>query len=399
MNLAFLSSRYYLKFGLDRDPFPPKSTPKKLFLTQDLTGLLNQLTSAIKTQTETLLVESAAGAGKSVLAEYLGYVKEANWHLCHIRGNQTLGKLELAHAIISRHFPGHRFDKTRSDMILQAFLELYERNAKLPVVVIDDAHLLAQDTLKFLLQISSLCCNGVRYRFVLFADPSINRQLDLPSLKEIDAGHREYFKIPSFSKKQTAKYLEHRLALAGQYRLPPFDRDDIDYIFSNAAGVPGEIHQYARQVMQAKVIPGRTKRILFRSAASITAALVIFVVAYAGKSGNGMDASATGTPVSIALQLPDTQVHTPATDLRKVLTKQTQTIAAAGSMNEKNKAVPVKTQVAPHRSNKAVLLADMKRQADVQAGKIAQEKAKMEIRVQLAIYDGLALRVSDVVQH
>jgi len=201
MNLAFLSNRYYLKFGLDRDPFPPKSTLKKLFLTQDLAGLLDQLSCAIKTQSETLVVESAAGAGKSVLADYLSFTSQANWHLSLIRGNATMRKLELGHAIISQHFPGHRFDKTRSDMILQEFLELYERNAKLPVLVIDDAHLLPQDTLKFVLQIASLRCNEVRYRFVLFADPSINRQLDLPSLQEIDSGQREHFKIPSFSKR------------------------------------------------------------------------------------------------------------------------------------------------------------------------------------------------------
>ena len=76
MTPAFLSSRYYLRFGLDRDPFPQNSSQNKLFLTHELTRLMDELTTAIKTQDGILVVESSPGGGKTVLAAYLDYVKE-----------------------------------------------------------------------------------------------------------------------------------------------------------------------------------------------------------------------------------------------------------------------------------------------------------------------------------
>jgi type II secretory pathway predicted ATPase ExeA len=399
MNLAFLSSRYYLKFGLDRDPFPPNSTPKKLFLTHDLSRLLSELSSAIKTQTETLVLESAPGTGKSVLAEYLTHIKEPNWHVSLIRGSDEIDKTALAHAIISQHFPGHRFDKTRSGSILQEFLQLYQINGKLPVVIIDDAHLLPAETLKFVLEIANLRYEEAQYRIVLFADLSLVKRLELPSLKEIISGQREYKRIPSFSKPQTVKYLEHRLSLAGQCKVVPFNSDDIDNIFKNSAGIPGEIHKFAKQHMQNFVIPGRTKKILVRSAASITAGVFMLVAAYANMSGDKRDATMTQAAVSIALELPDTSMEAVVTKEKKLLTELAKEKVVVSNRKDRNKVPRVISQIAPEQSNKDVLRADMKRQADIQARKIAEEKAKMEIRYQLAAYDRLALRISDVVQN
>ncbi len=399
MKLAFLRSRYYLKFSLDRDPFPSKSTPKKLFLTHNLTRLMDQIISVIKTQSETQVVESSAGAGKSVLAEYLSYLKEPNWHLSLIHGNANMDKVELAHAIISQHFPGHRFQLTRSDSTLQEFLQLYQRNGKLPVVVIDDAHLLPQDTLKFVLEISSMQYEDAQYRFVLFADLSITGQLNLPSFKKIDSGHRIYKRIPSFSKSQTGKYLEHRLSLVGRCEPMPFNDDDVEAIFRNSVGIPGEIHALAKQHMQDFVFPGRTKKIVLRSAAAMATGFILLVVVYAGMSIYDRDPAAVKAPVSIALTLPASTADTPAVEKKKTPVNRPEARVLVSEKKDRKKAISVISKIIPTRSNKDVLLADMKRQATKQARKVAEARAKQEIRIQLAIYDSLALRVSDVVHN
>jgi len=385
MNLAFLSNRYYLKFGLDRDPFPLKSTLKKLFLTHDLSRLLSRLTNAIKTETETLIVESSAGAGKSVLAEYLTYMKEPNWHVSLIRGSDMMDKSALAHAIISQHFPGHHFDKTPSRSILQEFLQLYHLNGKLPVVVIDDAHLLPSDILKFVVEISNLRHEEAQYRIILFTDLSLTNRLNVPSLKEIGSGQRTHFRIPSFSRPQTEKYLEHRLSLAGHCKVTPFNEDDIDNIFQHSVGIPGEIHIFAKQHMQNVVIPGRRKKIMVRSAASVTAGLLMFVAAYAGMSGDKRGIRNTDSAVSIALQLPDNSM------VKKDVSKEKLIVAelpkgkiAVNRKKDRQKTPRAISGIAPAQSNKEVFQADRKRQIEIQARKVAKEKAKMEIRYQLA---------------
>ncbi len=395
---AFLSSRYYLKFGLDRDPFPQNSSQNKLFLTYELTLLMDELTTAIKTQDGILVVESSPGGGKTVLAAYLDYVKEANWYLSLINATEELGKTELAHAIISQHFPRHRFGKTQPSVILQEFLQLYQRNGKLPVVVIDDAHLLPKDTLKFLMEIASLRYEGGQYRIILFADELLAKQLGRLSLKDPQSAALEYKNIPSFSKSQTAKYLEHRLSLSGKCRLAPFDNDDFEKIFRQSTGIPAEINRLGRQHMQDVVIPGRLRRIFIRTTTSIAAGLILFVVAYASMTGNVRDA-ATNNRVSIALELPDTKVQRVTGG--KEEDSLTQTPAQVAVITGKARKEKIKTVAnkSPIQNNKDVFLADMKRQRELRLRKISEKKIKMEIKLQLATYDILALRVSDVVKN
>lgn len=395
---AFLRSRYYLKFNLDRDPFPQKSSQNKLFLTHELTALMYQLIGAIKSQEELMVVESKPGGGKSVLAEYLNYAKEANWYLSLVRASEKMSNIELAHAIISQHFPKHRFEKTQSGSILREFLQLYQRNSKLPVVVIDDAHLLPQETLKFVLELSSQRHEDAQFRIILFADKAIRLQFNLPSMKKTDSVALEYLRIPSFSMEQTAKYIEHRLSLSGHCNMSLFDGEAIKQIHEKSAGVPADIHKFAKQHMQDIVIPGRIKRNVFRATASIAAGLMMFVMVYAGMSDNGRQV-ATNSSVSIALELPNGGGETIVVEEKKVSLNHAKTNIAVKDKNDRKKTVGIISKKAPIQNNKNVLLADMKRQRDTSAMKIAKAKAKAEIRLQLATYDALALRISDVVQN
>jgi type II secretory pathway predicted ATPase ExeA len=395
---SFLSSRYYLKFNLDRDPFPQKSRKNKLFLTHELTRLMDQLICAIKTQEEMLVVDSMPRGGKSVLAEYLNYTREPNWYLSLVNANDKMSQSELAHAIISQHFPRHHFDKTKSSAILHEFLQLYQRNGKLPVVVIDDAHLLPRNTLKFALELSKLRHEGAQFRVILFADKSITRQIDTLSMKEGDSIPREHMRIPSLSKTQTIKYMEHRLSLAGTCALAPFDSETIEWIYRQSAGIPGEVHKLAKLHMQDFVIPGRTRKILFRSTATIMTGLIVFVVTYAGMSGNNRQSS-TKQPVLIALELPSSTIEV-VTETEKLDPKVGSEIKSlAKSHDIKKKTIDGNSKKLPKQNNRDVLLADMKRQRDLKARKIAKEKALSEMRIPLAIYDKFALRVSDVVQN
>ncbi len=399
MQPAFLSSRYYLKFGLDRDPFPQKySSQSKLFLTHELTGLMDTLVSAIATQEEILVVESLPGGGKTSLAGYLYYLKKANWYPCLISATETLDRTELAHAIISQHFPRHRFDKTKSSVILQEFLQLYQRNGKLPVVIVDNAHLLPRDTLKFILEIASLRYEGGQFRMVLFADTSIVKQLAHQSLRSISSATCEHKRIPSFSRAQTTKYLEYRLSPAGTCRPDPFDNDAIEQIFNQSAGIPGEINKLARQQMKGFVIPGRLRDIFIRTTASIAAGLIIFVTVYAGMTTGDKDTEA-GAPVFISLKLPDNGVEVAVVEDSKIpRVQQKKNRVVSRDKNVKKTAKPVARKT-PKQNNRTVLLADMNRQTKVRARKVADKRAKQELRMQLAVYDTLALRVSDVVQN
>ena len=398
MNLAFNRSRYYLKFNLDRDPFPLKSSPDNLFFTPELKQLMDRLIAAIKSQHEILIIESTPGGGKSVLAEYLNYAREDNWYLSLIHANEKIDKTEFAHSVISQHFPRHRFDRTHSRVILEEFLQLYQRNGKLPVLVIDDAHLLSQDTFAFILKLSNLRHEGAQFRIVLFADKSISTQLDIAAGKIEDTLAREHTRIPSLTRLQTAEFLNHQIDQCGTNNISAFDEAALDHIFDNSMGVPADINLNARKHMRELSTPGRARRIIYRSAACFGGLFLFSVIANIVMLASDRD-EATVAPVSISLELPDRdsmgisvaeQIQPPIMRQVKAQTKQIRHKAIL-SVN----ASPSD----PKQNNKKVLLADMQRQDLLRARKTVLEKEKNEMRLQLAIYDTLALRISDVVHN
>lgn len=125
---GLLSDRYYLKFGLDRDPFPQKFSRNRLFLTHELNTLMAGLQAAVRDDARIQVLEAEVGGGKSSLAHYLNYVKDPNGYLGLINATPALSPTELAHGIISQHFPSHRFEKRQAAALLGEFLQLYQRN-------------------------------------------------------------------------------------------------------------------------------------------------------------------------------------------------------------------------------------------------------------------------------
>ena len=388
MKPGLFSARYYQKFDLNRDPFPPKSSQERLFLTHELTELVNQLIHGIKQQKHVMVVEAEKGAGKSSLAEYMNYLKASNWYLSNIQASDSMGETELAHSIISQHFPRHRFDKTQSTVLLQEFLQLYQRNGKLPVVIIDDAHLLPRETLNFILKISQLAVEGERFRFVLFARGNIRKYIENITFKDSDERICKIFLLPAFSQSQTLKYLEHRLTLAGRTDSRIFNEDNILPWYGESNGLPGQINSFARQQMKKTIVPGRTTFVVKRMVAALAACLVISVGLQAGRH---LESEAPGdvVPVTRSLALPASK----GLSLNDNIASVEETTMARESESLK------KTGLRAAGENKKVLLADMRRQQDLKTQKQQAALARQEMRKQIAALDALALRVSDVLQN
>jgi hypothetical protein len=179
------------------------------------------------------------------------------------------------------------------------------RNGRVPIVIIDDVHRLPIDTLKFVLELSRLRHQDELYSIVLFADLSINDRLNHPMLKDVKPDQFHHFRIPSFSKEQTGKYLDYRLSLSGQCKMNPFTDDDIQKIFKESAGLPGNIHVPARQIMQEFDVPGRTRKVFSKTVINAIVCLVVFVVVYSGMSNDYKEKTTTKISIAIPIELPN----------------------------------------------------------------------------------------------
>ena len=75
MNTSTSNDQYFLEYGLERDPFPKDVIDKNIFLTPEINRRLKQAKQHIKSSDKLLLISSAPGSGKSLLAQKLIILK------------------------------------------------------------------------------------------------------------------------------------------------------------------------------------------------------------------------------------------------------------------------------------------------------------------------------------
>jgi type II secretory pathway predicted ATPase ExeA len=312
MKLPFQDRRYYLKFGLDKDPFPRESRDTKVFLTHDMIHCLDQIKASVDCSEELVVVSSASGSGKTVLSRYLGFIKSAHWFVAHIGGHRDLDRETLAWEIIRQHFPERRFVREQAVYLLQEFLQLFARNGRTPVVIIDDAHKLPLETLKFVLEIAAFAQQGTHYRCVLFGGLNLDEKLSDPNLRNLKPARYHHFRIPSLSLQQTRKYLDYRLSLCGECSEDPFTDENVQLIFRESAGLPGDVHAPARRIMQEYSVAGGEQRMYLRSAVTASVCLLVFSAVYSAMNEDYLQkselviASRSSPSGIIPLELPGT---------------------------------------------------------------------------------------------
>ena len=122
-----------------------------------------------------------------------------------------------------------------------------------PIVIIDDAHRLDQQQMRFLLQnaTSSKDSKNVK-RFVLFGEPSLNEMLsDLADALHINIAISKIF-LPPLTREETAGYLNYRLAVAGYVGKSVFPASAVKEIHRSSEGLPGRINAIATEWLKNK---------------------------------------------------------------------------------------------------------------------------------------------------
>lgn len=252
MKTPSTDSRYFLKYDLDKDPFPLESIDRNYYLTPELNHRLAWIRNLVVTDTKLLVLTASPGGGKTVFSQHLHSLAEPNWTMCLARASTVTTIDLLAHDIVRQALPGKAEDSAPPVSQIHKYLEYSAQKKTVPVVIIDDAHKLPVETLEFVLQLAELRYAESLFRIVLVADESINDRLADPKFKDLTAGVIQNLHLPSFSKKQTKSYIAHRLSLCGQTNEYPFTDDTIGYIYKITGGLPKGINLLARQIMQDK---------------------------------------------------------------------------------------------------------------------------------------------------
>jgi len=299
MKNTFSDNEYYRAYELEKDPFPEDVIDKSIYLTPEINRRLKQAKQHIKTSERVLIISACSGSGKSLLAEKLIILKEADWRVSLIRSSSDMEPDAIAHSIIKQLWPDKDIQIAQSISMMHKYLETAHKEQLLPVIVIDDADKLSFTSLQFILQLADLRYNDSFFRFVLFANESISETIAKPGLVELADGTIESLSMPSFSREQLGAYLKYRFSSCGDLTELPFDESDLNYLHTASSGLPGGINILARRLMQSRLIADEP----IRSNSSIYLVIIVLLlglVGYQYQQTKNMNEESQRKPVKIS---------------------------------------------------------------------------------------------------
>jgi len=242
---------YINSLDLHSLPFTAEIPEAQYFVEPERQQYLDQLTHLVQSSDMVLVVIGEQGTGKSTLLKQFYTQASDNLHCCTIKAELDFTEHNLL-ASVSRclGLPDNLNTQVMSELIREHVTQL-QRSDRIPVILVDDAYRLPEDTLHTLLQLQhnqneNNALLDSPWRIVLFTQPSHSPEL-------IQLNDRLHFiQLANLNIEQTKQYLSHRLKTAGYKGVLPFSEKDLIVIQKNSQGNLARIHQQAHEILLDK---------------------------------------------------------------------------------------------------------------------------------------------------
>lgn len=192
------------------------------------------------------VVTGEVGAGKTVAVRAALVALEPARHQVIYIPDPTVGMRGIHTAIVTALGGQPAFYSgvlaTQTASLLAG--ELDER-ARLPVVVIDEAHLLGNQDLESLRMLTNSDMDtGANFALILAGQPTLRRRLKLAVLAALDQRISTRYAIAGMPLTDTVAYVRHHLQLAGRSD-PLFSDDAVAAIHQASRGYPRQVNNLA----------------------------------------------------------------------------------------------------------------------------------------------------------
>jgi len=200
-----------------------------------------------------LRVTGEAGSGKTTLFDVLRARAGASWRVCSIEAAYGTDAAALFKAIMAEFIPRGTAPEDPFAAIdsLRKSLQLMRRSALLPLILIDDAHRLTPQALRWLAQLSAALGEEDRTAtIVLFAEPGLDEVFEENALQDVRDQISHTFVLQPFTEEETVAYLRQRLAGVSGAFDGIFSAPVVKFIHVSSRGVPGRINEFAGVVLR-----------------------------------------------------------------------------------------------------------------------------------------------------
>jgi len=223
-DIASFPRDYLGFFGLARNPFADSVDPRFFYRTQAHEEIFVRMVLAVQHQFALGLVTGGSGTGKTLLSQMILKELEAEPVLPLVilvtPGMTKTALLREILAELEQPLPEGPFVRTQ-DMVKQLHdrvMELHTQGRRL-VLLVDEAHFLASDSLHIIRTISNLETPESKLSTcILFGEDRLLKRLEHPSYESLR--HRIYFRgeLPRFTEADTEQYVKYRMMVAGGQR-------------------------------------------------------------------------------------------------------------------------------------------------------------------------------------
>jgi general secretion pathway protein A len=234
---------YNTYFGFREKPFKLVPNPEYLFLSRSHEEALAHLNYAISQGEGFVEITGEVGTGKTTLCRAFLESLDEKTVAAYIF-NPKLGPKQLIRSINDEFGVRYDTDDTK-DLIdkLNFFLLQKKRERKKVIILIDEAQNLAKPVLEQLRLLSNLETNKEKLlQIILVGQPELAAMLDSHDLRQIGQRISMRCQISPLSLKETLEYIQYRLNIASQKRLPIFEPAAIRKIYAYSGGIPRVIN-------------------------------------------------------------------------------------------------------------------------------------------------------------
>ncbi len=197
------------------------------------------------------LVRGAEGMGKSTFIQHLLDLAPENWIPVEINADVMLQPDALLADLADLFDQDDSSDRLMDDLIRH--FDSLRQDGFLPVIIVDDAHLLPEASIITLLRLHERGNNDTPLaQILLFAEPEIDELLKTPQLRVMNLRSVQLLDMPEFTLDQTELYLEHLLAAAvSSAAVTRLTASQIEHIHYETGGSPGLIKEQAENIINS----------------------------------------------------------------------------------------------------------------------------------------------------
>ncbi|MEW8104458.1 MAG: AAA family ATPase [Candidatus Thiodiazotropha endolucinida] len=214
------------------------SDANDFFSTTEVSARLDLVRHLIENSELVPLVRGPSGIGKTLLATRLQQLAPDNWSVCHFDADPTMQPERLL-ATIARCSGLPDIAGELLQRLVDRFGILRKRG-RIPVLLVDDAHMLPPTSLITLLRLFERQLDGVRLvSIVLFADEQIDLLLSTPQLQVMSPQAIQVIDLPVMTRQEAAAYMQFLLKNEGLSENLALDEVKLNRIYRETKGNPG----------------------------------------------------------------------------------------------------------------------------------------------------------------